>query len=44
VRAIWLDPVESERVRLRRIMEYLKHEVSRGVLNGRYGWPSKPKQ
>jgi hypothetical protein len=43
VRAIWLDPVESERVRLRRVAEYIGRDVSRGILNGRYGWPTKPK-
>jgi hypothetical protein len=43
VRGIWLDGSKAEEQRLALIRELTGHEVARGVLNHRYGWPSRPK-
>lgn len=43
VRSIWLDGTKSELVRLAEVRELVDAEVSRSTLQGRYGWPSKPK-
>ena len=43
VRAHWLG-LGSETARLQRIAEYLGYEVGKGLLTGRFGNPSNPKQ
>jgi len=42
-RAVWLDETRSERDRLKAISARNGHEVTRGMVIGRYGWPSRPK-
>lgn len=43
VRRIWLDGDMTERARLQAIASAIGVEMTRSMLNGRFGWPSKPK-